>query len=290
MRFLENDNITNSLLHKLNESENVPYITSATADYSGGGIYIYTGKLSDGNYFTTTSDWDSTLIVDSNPDVEEAGYEDWQRDHLVKELTGNDHKTFMNQFYNKIISDSPEGNYQIEDLKHLKNKLNESEETVREEDNYKLIEDNYDDYFAITPRGFKISADEWDESNIEDFFNFVVRNDKLIKDISLTNGNYHNNVDSIFGELIDGTKFDYVTEDGNITYFNSEIPINEYIVDIYNIDGQFDDNKDWSPEIDSKYKKYEINSLELDVKDFPNYLNTIWDILQENNKYHYKYD
>ena len=61
-------------------------IKKAHAVYTGGNIWLFYGKLKDGNYFLT-DDNGCTLILDKNPkNLDKSTYEDWQMKHLVKEL------------------------------------------------------------------------------------------------------------------------------------------------------------------------------------------------------------
>lgn len=63
-------------------------VIKATAEYTGGGIYIYGGQLEDGRYFFTADDYeDYVMILDADPvNNEDACYCDWQEAHLVEEL------------------------------------------------------------------------------------------------------------------------------------------------------------------------------------------------------------
>ncbi len=61
-------------------------IESAYAVYTGGGIWLFHGKLTDGNWFLT-DDYGCTVILDKDPsDFDESLYEDWQNEHLIEEL------------------------------------------------------------------------------------------------------------------------------------------------------------------------------------------------------------
>ena len=65
------------------------------AVYTGGNIWLFAGRLADGNYFLT-DDNGATLILDADPleDFEEACYEEWQMAHRVEELEGEDRDDF----------------------------------------------------------------------------------------------------------------------------------------------------------------------------------------------------
>lgn len=92
-------------------------IESAMADYTGGGIYLYTGKLSYGNYFLTSDDWDCIEIVNEDPDLDDESFStEWIEKHYVETLTGDGYEYFWNTMLNKIITDRPEGNYDADEL------------------------------------------------------------------------------------------------------------------------------------------------------------------------------
>lgn len=86
-------------------------IKAATAQYTGGGIYIYYGKLENGLYFRGCDDWESIAICTEDTEKEEADYQEFYEAHLINELTGNDYKTFFNNMIDWIINNSPTGNY-----------------------------------------------------------------------------------------------------------------------------------------------------------------------------------
>lgn len=72
-------------------------ITEANAIYTGGGIWLFYGKLSDGNYFLTDDNgW--TQILNADPsNLDESTYSEWQEEHLIKELRNTERKLFCEQ-------------------------------------------------------------------------------------------------------------------------------------------------------------------------------------------------
>ena len=83
-------------------------ITRAEANYTGGNIYIYTGKLDDGRFFLTADDWeDCVLIVDLDPqehwdtddEDNDCTFEGWQKEHTVEEL--NDRSALL--FWRRML-------------------------------------------------------------------------------------------------------------------------------------------------------------------------------------------
>ncbi len=73
------------------------------ATYTGGGIYIYTGMLEDGNFFYTGDVWDGYLVLDTDPNEnwEENDYSDWQDAHKIRECFGSDALPFLIQILTK---------------------------------------------------------------------------------------------------------------------------------------------------------------------------------------------
>ena len=66
-------------------------------DYTGGGIYVFLGQLSDGNYFMAgNSDW-AVRILDACPWRTKNNnweYADWQEKHLVRDLSDTEAEEF----------------------------------------------------------------------------------------------------------------------------------------------------------------------------------------------------
>ena len=69
-------------------------IKRAEATYTGGGIYIYTGKLASGEYFLTDDECgdDCVYVLDADPyrDLERACHDDWQTAHTLYIVTADE--------------------------------------------------------------------------------------------------------------------------------------------------------------------------------------------------------
>ena len=95
-------------------------IKTATACYTGGGIYIYYGQLESGLYFRTCDDCEMVYICDSNTSTEEAEHSEFYEQHTIEELTGEIFKAFWNQIILHVINGKPAfdkwNNYQKSDL------------------------------------------------------------------------------------------------------------------------------------------------------------------------------
>ena len=115
---------------------NIEYVTP---NYTGGGIYVYTGKLSNNNYFIATDssfmvedDYVSPFdvrIVNKDPDKtykDDEGYDytllddiTYQDECLVKDLDENEALKFTIDILKWIIEYKPKGNYQIDDMQDM---------------------------------------------------------------------------------------------------------------------------------------------------------------------------
>ena len=99
--------------------------------YTGGNIYVYTGKLKNGNWFMT-SDADCWLNeVNTDPDVlpgDEVWQNEWLDKHNVKAYELKETKQFYKAMYRWIIIYEPRNehtNYSIDDMKRRLESINE---------------------------------------------------------------------------------------------------------------------------------------------------------------------
>lgn len=91
-------------------------IKTATAIYTGGGIYIYYGQLENGSYFRT-GDGDLYMsICDSDTSVDDADYIEFYEEHEIDDLQGYDFEYFFNNMIQWIINNQPDGNYSTDEL------------------------------------------------------------------------------------------------------------------------------------------------------------------------------
>ena len=94
-------------------------IIKATATYTGGGIYIYTGQLENGDYFMTNDDFLVYVeFYNAVPyeDLEESGNEIWQHEHHLGEYSGQKALDFIKEVLRWIIQKRPEGNYSVGEI------------------------------------------------------------------------------------------------------------------------------------------------------------------------------
>lgn len=79
-------------------------IKTATACYTGGGIYIYYGQLENGLYFQADDECEAINICDADTGNEEAQYLEWQELHTVEELTEDSYRAFWNAMLLHVIN------------------------------------------------------------------------------------------------------------------------------------------------------------------------------------------
>ena len=104
-------------------------IIKATATYTGGGIYIYTGQLENGDYFMTNDDLISYMAyveffnADPYEEFEDACNEIWQSEHHIGEYSDRKAYEFTKEILNWIIQQRPEGNYSVNEIESRLSKL-----------------------------------------------------------------------------------------------------------------------------------------------------------------------
>ena len=79
-------------------------IKTATACYTGGGIYIYYGQLESGLYFRTWDEIEAVYICNTDTSTEEAEHSEFYEQCTVEELTGETFETFWNQMLLHVLS------------------------------------------------------------------------------------------------------------------------------------------------------------------------------------------
>lgn len=107
---------------------------SVEPEYTGGGIYVFTGKLADGNFFMAdTANYD-VRVLNANPD-EPTGMDalgiternidsvEWQEEHLVEDLTPDEAVAFFKDMLKWVDENKPDGNYMIDDFDYFKEEL-----------------------------------------------------------------------------------------------------------------------------------------------------------------------
>lgn len=100
-------------------------IANATATYTGGGIYIYTGETSDGEYFMfDDSFYEYVAFFDADPcDFDNSLYEEWELKHHIGDYSNSDAKEYIKRVIEWIINKKPKGNYSETELQERLKKL-----------------------------------------------------------------------------------------------------------------------------------------------------------------------
>ena len=115
------------LLNSSKKSANLPKVVAAEASYTGGGIYVFLGELSDGTYFIADYPYFDLRIVNEDPrptywdDFNEDGasYVPWQETHLIKDVPNDTTKNFFKDMFKWILKNNPEGNYNSGDIEDM---------------------------------------------------------------------------------------------------------------------------------------------------------------------------
>lgn len=109
-------------------SKNSWKFVNVSPDYTGGGIYVYTGKLSDGTYFFADGDNYYAEILDSDPrdDYEEAFYPEWLDEHILRSVVDEEAIAFFESMLKWVIKNKPHDefcNYNIHDMEKFRDEL-----------------------------------------------------------------------------------------------------------------------------------------------------------------------
>ena len=101
---------------------------SVTPNYTGGGIYVFDGRLEDGNFFMADSPYYDVRIVDADPLEEpyESDFPEWQEEHLVGDLEADDALDFMAEMLKWVMANKPDGNYLMGDMENIAEDLAET--------------------------------------------------------------------------------------------------------------------------------------------------------------------
>lgn len=115
---------------------------SVNPEYTGGGIYVFTGELADGNFFMAdTANYD-VRIVNASPVIpadmsDEEVWEkygisrdedawasvEWQEEHLVEDLVPDEAVKFFKGMLKWVEDNDPSGNYLGADMDYFKEEL-----------------------------------------------------------------------------------------------------------------------------------------------------------------------
>lgn len=185
-RILEGASLCDVLLESTNN------LKEAFAVYTGGGIWLFYGQLTNGNYFLMDDNgW--TLILNADPsDFDESTYEDWQQEHLIKELDGKERTDFCDAVLDYIASSDQAHRGGITDREidfyrgyFKESKLTEGEEVM--DDLFKYEEEFVQWWNLLCENWFESYDVTDDDEHLEDYFiptdyesNVDISDDELI--------------------------------------------------------------------------------------------------------------
>ena len=118
----------------LKASLNKSRFVSVEPEYTGGGIYLFTGKLTDGNFFMAdTANYDVRVLTEDPNEptgmdalgITERNIDsvEWQEEHLVKDLTPDEAVEFFKEMLKWVEDNDPSGNYLGADMEYFMNEL-----------------------------------------------------------------------------------------------------------------------------------------------------------------------
>lgn len=81
-------------------------IRNVTPEYTGGGIWIYSGMVADGEWFLTSDDYPYVCILTVDPFdeqyEEDFTFEEWQVEHQCGEVVGDEAVDFWRRMLDTI--------------------------------------------------------------------------------------------------------------------------------------------------------------------------------------------
>lgn len=118
----------------LKASLNKEKFVSVEPEYTGGGIYLFTGRLADGNYFMAdTANYDVRVLTEDPNEptgmdalgITERNIDsvEWQEEHLVKDLNPDEAVAFFKEMLKWVEDNDPSGNYLGSDMDYFKEEL-----------------------------------------------------------------------------------------------------------------------------------------------------------------------
>lgn len=132
--FIDGVNRLTKQIAELKASLNKSRFVSVEPEYTGGGIYLFTGRLTDGNYFMAdTANYD-VRVLNADPN-EPTGMDalgiternidsvEWQEEHLVNDLKPDEAVAFFKEMLKWVEDNDPSGNYLGADMDYFKEEL-----------------------------------------------------------------------------------------------------------------------------------------------------------------------
>lgn len=103
----------------------------AHAVYTGGGIWLFYGKLEDGNFFLMDDDGGVAILNADPSDLDESLYDEWLTTHLIEELEGEELTAFQDAVLGEVVR-SGDGGFTPEDADRYHEDWNPIEDRITE--------------------------------------------------------------------------------------------------------------------------------------------------------------
>ena len=103
-------------------------ITKVEPTYTGGGIYDFMGCIDDGTFFLANDAYFDVRLINTNPfdaTYDLTGQVEWQESHLIRDMHEPESKEFFKRILEWVIKNKPDGNYQVDDMRRILNRLKE---------------------------------------------------------------------------------------------------------------------------------------------------------------------
>ena len=79
-------------------------INEAFAAYTGGGIWIFYGSLTDGTWFLLDNEGWMQILNETPEDFDVSLWEEWQKKHLIREPKGDERIALCNEVLDYLAS------------------------------------------------------------------------------------------------------------------------------------------------------------------------------------------
>lgn len=99
-------------------------IESASAEYTGGGIYVFEGKFKNGNYFIGDDFYD-IRVIDCPYDWDTDFQVEWQEEHLVEDIPHPIGLRVSKQIVEWVKANKPNANYSMRDMDYIAEDIEE---------------------------------------------------------------------------------------------------------------------------------------------------------------------
>lgn len=133
-------------------------VKKAEAIYTGGGIYVFCGITTDGQYFLASDDPEWVMLTDeptmtdelTDDEWNDRWYADWQEENMTYETSSDDEaRGWLLAIYQHILSHEDEGKYCYDDIRYMRDVIiNEMSESDNAWCGYKMSNEKLMEYFV----------------------------------------------------------------------------------------------------------------------------------------------